>query len=392
MLVLYSPKTDDHPSVESSDGIEKNCIYCNEFDIFSVQDADTGDGLIAGHPDRVAWEAPGIETRGKISQKMLAVDDGSPDYTMIRMFEHCRHTWAGYQYAYPIDYGGGVQGISPSVYVPQFSIFSDVHGIFSNCQIDSLEMVAEPNDQVSVNYEIVAQKMWPDDARTIRDLFSTLALDAGSYGLMRQVFSHDCGITPYGNDAEPVMSTFDLPSSGSNQIMSGFNIPTMPPNERLAKMTLKIENFMEANFTMQSHERWSTSDERDEGAYERFRENMWPRSWFNSKPRLISGEVVWITDAFPMEIFYRIVGIPDNQIYVPSGGTQLGQTIMMAFGPVWIRITNPIWNIPRPEIRSDNTFRLSAKFVGASDGDLVLLPSEDWTRSILDTRPVYNEP
>jgi hypothetical protein len=391
MLVLYSPKTDDHPSVEVTDGIAANCVYCTEFDLYPAQEADTGDGLIDGHPDRLAWSPSGIEIKGRMSQKMLAMNDGSPDYVMAKLYEHCRHAWAGYQYAFPADYGGGVQGIDPSVYVPQFSIFSDVHGVFSNCQIDSIEMVAEPNEQVVVNYDVVAQKLWPEDARDVRDLFSTVALDAGRYGLMRQVFSHDCGITAAGNDGDPVRSAFDLPSSGSNVLLGGYNMPTTPPNERLARMTLKIENFMEPIFTMQSHQRWSTAEERDEHAYERFRENMWPRSWYNSKPRLISGELVWITDTFPMEIFSRVVGIPDNQIFAPIEGTQLGQTILMAFGPLWIRITNPVWSVPKPEIRPDKMFSLTARFVGASDGDLILLPTEDWTRDILDARPVYIE-
>ena len=391
MLLLYSPKTDDHPAIETTDGVMSNCIYCTDFEMGPKQEADTEDGKIAGHPDRLTWSTQGIEVRGRISQKMLAMNDGSPDFMLARIYEHCRHTWAGYQYAFPSDYGGGVQGIPPSVYVPQFSIMSDIHGVFSNCQVDSMEFVAEANEQVEVNYDIVAQKLWPEEALNVRNLFSSMVMDMGHYSLMRQVFSHDCGITAAGSVTNPIRSTFDLPSSGSNPLLDGYNISTTPPNERLVRMSLKIENFMEPNFTMQSHRRWATQEERDLHAYERFRDNMWPRSWFNSKPRLISGEIVWITDAFPMEIFSRVVGVPSNQIFAPTGGTQLGQPLMMAFGPIWIRITNPVWSVPTPDITPDNLFKLKVNFVGASDGDLVLLPTEDWTRDILDERPVYQQ-
>jgi len=374
-IVLYSPKTDDHPTVVSGDAVPANFFYCSDFNLYPRYETETGE-YINGLPDRNIFGIKPIIISGNIQQKMLARIDGSPDYTGARIYEGCRHAWSGYAYTAPND-GSGVPGIPGSVFAPQFSIFSDIYGVFSECMADSIEFVANSNEQVVVNYGIVAKKLWTEDAPNVRNLMVTLSTGVGANAPMRQVYSTDCGMAVANAEGTPVNGQFALVSGGSSDLLKGYNFPDTSGKEKLVSLKFKIENFLKPNFAMQSHERWANRIDRDAHVQERVQENLWARNFYPEKPRQISGEVVWITDTVPQDIQQRIAGGSSNQIITPSG-VVLGESMWFSFGPMVIFIRNPIWSLGQSELLPDKMFKISLKILAATDGELILLPTESW--------------
>lgn len=365
-LIFYSPKTDVHPSIDSSDAISTNFLYSNNFDLYPEYQATTGE-FIRGFPDRNIFGISPIRIQGVIQQKMLSRIDGSPDYTMSRLYEHCRHAWAGYAYNIPGD-GSGVEGLPGSIFSPQFSLMSDIYGTYSECMIDSIEFIASPKEQVTINYGVVAKRLWPEDTQPIRNLMNVLSTNQDSLLPMRQVFSQDCAITNGNSIKQPVMKSFSLASGGSSPFLKGFNFADIQENEKILKLNLKIENFLQPNHTMQSQ---------SSNIYERINENLWPRNYFPSKPRQISGEISWLSDVVPIDISQRIAGTATNQI-LPYSNTIKGQSMLFYFGPIIIEIQNPIWSLGKPELLPNQLFKISAKLLSASDGELVLNPTEKY--------------
>lgn len=375
-LVFYSPKTDDHPAITSADATSLNFFYCNNFDLYPEYQSETGD-YIRGFPDRLVYNITPIKIQGTIQQKMIARMDGSPDYVSARLFEHCRHAWSGYAYSSPED-GSGIEGMPGSFFSPQFSIMSDAFGVFSECLVDSLEFVANSgNNQVEMNYGVVAKKLWTEDAPNVRNLLNTLALGADANMPMRQIYSRDCMISSGNSLAEPVGETFLLTGSGDSPFLKGYNFPDTPGNEKIIKMSLKIENFLEPNHTMQSQYRWSLRSDRDNELNKRITENLWPRNYYPAKPRQISGEITWITDIVPIDIEQRIAGIASNQMMMYSGAI-MGESMLFQFGPIIVNIQNPVWSIGKPQLTIDNLFQITARLLSASDGELILRPTESW--------------
>lgn len=378
-MLLYSPKIDDHPSVEHADGVAANTLFINSFDLFPEQDAEVN-AYINGLPDRNVWTPKGVTVKGPVSQKMIANIDGFPDYTLARIIEHCRHAWEGYQFSVAGD-GSGVQGIPGSLYPPKFTLMSDLFGVYAGCMVDSVELVANNNEQVEVNYQLVARRIWPEDAQAVRNLMSVVATDPELMA-MTQVYSTDCGVlTQERTTAGNYLQTFGIPSSGSSPFLSGYNTPLTPTTEYIEKMSLKIENFLKPNFTMSSRRKWGKTErfERNLHAHERFIDNMWPRDWYPSQPRQISGQISWITDVFPYEIYQKTLGLPINQIIDQTvshpEGVLLGQDLWMIFGPLQVWIKHPVWNLSRPELRPDNKFKITAKMTAATDGELIFGPT-----------------
>jgi len=375
-LVFYSPKTEDHPTITSADATSSNFFYCNNFDLYPEYQSETGD-FIRGFPDRLVYNITPIKIQGTIQQKMLARMDGSPDYVLARLFEHCRHAWAGYAYASPID-GSGVEGMSGSFFAPQFSIMNDTLGVFSECLVDSMEFVATAgNNQVEVNYGIVAKKLWAEDAPNVRNLLNTLAVDADANMPMRQIYSRDCMISSGNSLAKSVGETFFLTSGGDSPFLKGYNFPDTPGNEKIIKMSLKVENFLEPNHTMQSQYRWPLRATRDNELDKRITENLWPRNYYPSKPRQISGEITWVTDVVPIDIEQRIAGVASNQMRMYSG-IIMGESMLFQFGPMIINIQNPVWSLGKPQLTIDNLFQITVRLLSASDGELILRPTESW--------------
>lgn len=377
-VLLYNPSTDHRPSVTLADAIADNLFYCNSWGLFAVQTAELEDGYIDGHPDRSVFTPMPIEVKGRVTQKLLARGDGSPDYVTARLYEHARHAWAGKAYAVPTE-GGGVQGIEASPFAPQFSLFTDVFGVFSRCQVDAIELVAEANEQAQVNYDLVATRQWTEDAPAVRDLMTMLGTSENAQAPMRQVFCHDCGIT-VGESGEAVGVPFDMPAGGTSELVRGYYTGDSPigPGTHLVRMSLKIENFMQPNWTMRSTRWWDEdSATRDEEAYARFQDNIWPREYVNVQQRRISGEITWITDVFPFEIWQRIAGSAGNQIYDATG--EAGQSVKFSFGPLVVKLVDPVWNIPQPKLTPNELFVVQVRLTAASDGPLVLQPTEDWT-------------
>jgi len=377
-ILLYNPSTDDHPSVELADAIADNLFYCNSWGLFASQTAELEDGYITGHPDRSVFTPMPIEVRGEVTQKMLARGDGSPDYVTMRMYEHARHAWAGKAYSVPSG-GGGVQGIPASPYAPQFSLFTDVFGVFSHCQVDTIELSAQANEQAQVKYGLVATRQWADDAQDVRSLLTMLGTSENAQAPMRQVFCHDCGIT-VGDAGDTVGVPFDMPAGGTSELIRGYFTGDSPiePGRYLVGMSLKIENFMQPNWTMRSTKYWDADvATRNSEARSRFDENIWPREYVNVQQRRITGELTWITDVFPFEVWQRIAGSAGNQIYDPTG--LLGQSVLFQFGPLVVKLMDPVWNIPAPRLTPQELFVVQVKLTAASDGPLVLQPTEDWT-------------
>lgn len=374
-LIFYSPKTDDHPPIVDADATASNFFYCSNFDLYPEYKASTGE-YIRGFPDRNIFEISPVKIQGNIQQKMLARIDGSPDYTMARLFEHCRHAWAGYAYSTAGD-GSGVEGLPGSIFAPQFSLFSDQFGSYSECLVDSIELIAESNNQIEVNYGIVSKKMWTEDMPAIRNLMNILSVNPDSTSPMRQVFSTDCAIASGNSVAEPVGTSFALTSGGNSPFLKGYNFPDLPRNEKIIKMTLKVENFLEPNYTMQSHSRWSSKVVRNAEINQRITENLWPRNFYPSKPRQISGEVIWLTDVVPIDMIQRIAGVATNQM-LPYGSIVMGQSMLLYFGPMVFHIQNPVWSLAKPELLPNQLYKITAGLVGASDGELVLRPTISW--------------
>ena len=374
-LVFYSPKTEDHPSVGTGDAISSNFLYCSKFDVYPEYQSETGE-YIRGFPDRHIFSVNPIKIKGNIEQKMISRVDGSPDYVMARLYEHCRHAWSGYAYTVPGD-GSGVDGLSGSTFAPQFSIFSDQFGVYSECMVDSVEFIAQSNDQVTINYGIVAKKLWAEDMPNIRNLMNILSTNSDALSPLRQVFSTDCAIAS-GNDIyEPVNSSFSLTSGGDSPFLKGYNFPDLPGNEKIVKMSLKVENFLEPNYTMQSHYRWSDRIQRDNEINKRITENLWPRNFYQAKPRQISAEITWLTDIIPIDIIQRLAGTATNQM-LPYGSTIMGESLLMYFGPIIIHIQNPIWSLGNPELLPNQLYKITAIMHGATDGELILRPTESW--------------
>lgn len=379
-ILLYSPKLDDHPAVEITDGLVANTFFIKTFDLLPEQDAQVNE-LVNGLPDRNAWTPKPVTVKGPVSQKMMAGADGLPDYTLLRIVESCRHVWEGYPYTGPDD-GSGVQGIPASITPAKFTLMSDLFGVYSGCMVDSLELVANANEQVDVNYSLVARKVWPEDAPLVRDLTAAVATDLERMAFV-QVFSTDCGvITGELTTAGTYLQAFGIPSSGMSPFLVGYGSPLTPATEYIVKLSLKIENFLMPNFTMGSRKKWSLHDRetRNMEAHQRFLDNMWPRDWYPSKPRQISGEIEWITDIYPYEIYQKTLGVPINQIIDQTvshpEGVLLGQDLLMVFGPLQIRLRNPVWSLSRPELKPDGKFKIRAKMTAASDGELILQPTE----------------
>lgn len=375
-IILYNPSADDHPSLSIADAIANNLFYCNDFNLFPEYEANIDNDFINGFPDRNIFVVKPIVIQGEINQKMLARMDDSPDYVLARLYEHTRHAWAGYQYTEEND-GSGVQGIPGSQFIPQFAILSDIHGVYSRCLVNSIEFSAKVNEQVDVNYGIVAQKIWTEDVPIIRSYMSNIASSIDANTAMRQVFSDSCGLivdnSTYGT---PVAGAFDIPSGGSNQLFKGYNTPDTFKPQEITEMSFKIENFLKPNYAMQSEIRWGDDrEERDISAYSRVRENLWPRNFYQEKQRLISGSITWITDTQPIHIIQRIAGGQSNQILYNS--EVLGEGILLVFGPMRIYIQNPIWSFGKPELLPDKLFKITTKFYGASDGEL-LSPTKEW--------------
>lgn len=378
-LIFYSPKTEDHPSIGIGDAISSNFFYCNNFELYPEYKAETGE-YIRGFPDRHIYGINSIKIQGNIQQKMLARLDSSPDYVLARLFEHCRHAWSGYSYS-SVDDGSGVDGLLGSRFAPQFSLMSDIFGTYSECMVDSIEFVANANEQVSVNYGIVAKKLWTEDMPDIRNLMNTLVLNSDANMPMRQIFSTDCAFAS-GNDFtaifdDPVNASFSLTSGGESPFLKGYNFSDIPGNEKIIKMSLKLENFLEPNYTMQSQKRWINRNDRDLGVNERIEENLWPRNYYPSKPRQISGEITWLTDIVPIDIIQRIAGNATNQM-LPYGSFFMGESILFYFGPIVIHIQNPIWSLGKPEILPNQLYKITVSLFGASDGELILKPTESW--------------
>ena len=372
-LIFYSPKTDDHPTISSADAVSSNFLYCTNFDIYPQYKATTGE-YIRGFPDRHIFSVAPIKTQGNIQQKMLARIDGSPDYVMARLYEACRHAWSGYAYSTPTD-GSGVDGLPGSVFAPQFSLMSDIFGTYSECMMDSIEFLAEANNQITINYGVVAKKLWTEDLPDIRNLMNSLATDPDAYSPMRQVFSPDCAIAVGNSIAEPAKSAFYLTGGGDSPFLKGFNFPDTPGNEKIIKMSLKSENFLEPNYTMQAPYRWTTRIDRNNNINKRLTENLWPRNYFPSKPRQISGEITWLTDVVPIDIEQRIAGNANVQM-LPYINSFMGESMLFYFGPMVIHIQNPIWSLGKPELLPSQLFKITVNLLGATDGELILRPTE----------------
>ncbi len=382
-LFLYSPKIEDHPSVVPGDASYLNVLFCSEFKIVPEIEADTGDGYISGLADRNIFIPKPVTIKGPVTQLMLAHADGSPDFTLARIYEHCRHLWAGYGLTTSGD-GSGTHGIPGSVTSPQFSIFSDLFGVFSNCLVNSIEFRANANEQVSITHDIVAQKVWPEDAPTVRTLLNTLSDDIEVKMPMQQVWSYDCSLlcgTSVEGDYEnsDMIGDFALPSSSSSQFLSGYNTPLTPGNDHIVNMSLKIDNFLQPMFTMKSRKRWDDRTSRDEEVHLRYKENMFVKDWAQSSPRLISGEITWVTDAGPHQIFQKILGTSSNQIiFDPLQDSNVGQDVIFAFGPMKIKISHPIWSFGGYEMSPEDMLKVTVRLQGATDGELVLQPTERW--------------
>lgn len=374
-VIFYSPKIDDHPTVVAGDAVASNFLYCSNFDLYPEYQSETGE-YIRGFPDRTVFEVSPIRIKGNIQQKMLARLDNSPDYVLIRLFEHCRHAWSGYAYSGPAD-GSGVEGLAGSTFTPQFSIFSDQLGVFSECMVDSIEFIAESNEQITVNYGIVAKKLWTEDMPNVRNLLTGIATASDVNMPMRQVFSQDCAIESGNTEGEPVNKTFALTSSGDSPFLQGYNFADNPRNEKLIKVSLKLENFLDPVFTMQSHERWLDRTARDNGINTRITENLWARSFVPLKPRQLSAEFTWITDVVPIDIVQRIAGAATNQMML-NGSTVMGQSMLFYFGPIVIFVRNPIWSLGKPEMLPNQLYKIDVQMLAASDAELVAQPTKSW--------------
>jgi hypothetical protein len=142
-------------------------------------------------------------------------------------------------------------------------------------------------------------------------------------------------------------------------------------------MSLKVENFLEPNHTMQSQYRWPLRATRDNELDKRITENLWPRNYYPSKPRQISGEITWVTDVVPIDIEQRIAGVASNQMRMYSG-IIMGESMLFQFGPMIINIQNPVWSLGKPQLTIDNLFQITVRLLSASDGELILRPTESW--------------
>lgn len=373
-VVLLNPSTDDHPTVSLADALADNLFYLNTWGLYAKQTAEMDSGMIIGHPDQATFTPSPMEVQGEITQKMLARGDGSPDYVVARLYEAARHAWEGNPLATPSQ-GGGVQGIQPSLYSSRFAILTDLFGTFANCQVDTIEFTAQANEQAMIRYNIAARRQWPEDAPAVRNLLSTLGTSENAVAPMRQIFSTDCGLE-VGSAGDTVNAPFEMPAGGSSDLLKGYNWGDMPPGNYLVSIKYKIENFMQPNYTMGSTERWNTRAERDLNAYKRFQANIWPRCYLNTRQRKITAELTWITDVFPFEIHTMIAGTATNQLY--GGGSNIGESVILYFGPMRIRLVNPVWNIPEPKLVPNDKFVVTARLTAATDGPLILQPTESW--------------
>lgn len=204
-----------------------------------------------------------------------------------------------------------------------------------------------------------------------------LATNTDSISPMRQVFSTDCAVLSGNDISKPVGSSFSLTSGGDSPFLKGYNFPDLPGNEKIVKMSLKVENFLEANYTMQSHYQWVYRYNRDNEINKRITENLWPRNFYPSKPRQISGEITWITDVVPIDIEQRIAGVATNQM-LPYSGTIMGESLLMYFGPIVIHIRNPVWSLGKPELLPTQLYKITANLLASTDAELVLQPTESW--------------
>jgi len=375
-LLLYSPKKDQRPSIDLGDSTIYNLLFCSDFNIFARQEASSENGLVAGHPDRNYFVPSPVTIQGTMSQKMLAYTDNSPDYTLARLYEHCRHVWAGYEYTNDND-GSGVTGIPGSVFSPYFSIFSDVFGTYSECLINSMEFIINQGEQVTINYNIVANRIWPEDAQTIREILSNYVDQEKLYYYpVRGIWSFDCGISTSVSDSE-LTGIFALPSEGDSPFLQGYYTPITPIGY-VTNIYLKIDNFLSPNFTMQS----SLSDLGEDyeeikyNNYKRFIDNIYARNWVPSRQRLISGRMTWITDATPIEVFQKIVGVKSNQVAESSTEQIAGQDLVIIIGPMKIRIKQPVYSMGIPKINIAQPLQVDIDFFSLSDGELILSPYE----------------
>jgi hypothetical protein len=145
-------------------------------------------------------------------------------------------------------------------------------------------------------------------------------------------------------------------------------------------MSLRIDNFLKPNFTMGSHQHWNDQLTRNANIQNRIRDNMFPRCWVPEKPRLISGEISWLTDSMPNDILIKVAGAAGNQLYnsgLPS--ITVGQELTLIFGPTQILLENPVWSLSRPKLLPNELLQISTKFFGATDGKLILNPTLSWT-------------
>jgi hypothetical protein len=344
-LLLYSDSIDDSPSFASS--TSNHIVRAKEYTLFPKQPAHVDVDVVAGIPDRNIFYSDKVSIDGNIKVDMASNIYNALEYTIARLFDHMRQTYAG------IKDDGTL--ISPREDLlaehPMFTLGSAYHGTFSQCLVNSFDInITNADDPVELDFGVVATKYNPANAFTYQGLQSVASTPSFLSHSRRLVYGRDCVITSGTNG---VIGHFGVADAKNSVFSSGPNKPAGDITY-ISAFNLKIENNLEPQYTMHSHE---ISDHRA-----RFAANVFPHSYAQTSARKVTGSLEWFGNISPTTFLERLMG---------PASVQNRKDLIINCKCFKIELKEPVWHLSEKPVGLDMIKR-TAEFSVASDGALVV--------------------